>query len=577
MSYVALYRKFRPRTFSQVKGQDHIVRTLTNQIKNNRIGHAYLFTGTRGTGKTSVAKILAKAANCLSPTEGEPCCACENCLAAAQGSFLDMVEIDAASNTGVEDIRRVIEEVQYTPARGRYKVYIIDEVHMLSVNAFNAFLKTLEEPPEYVIFILATTEPHKLPATILSRCQRYDFKRISLETIAENINELLAQEGVQAEEKAVRYVARLGDGSMRDALSLMDRCMAFSTDGVITYENVLSVLGTVDMEDYSALFQAINRYDVTGALRVIENTVDSGKDLTPFISDFLMYLRNLLIINVGGKSAEELLGLSEENLSLLSKDAADADSEALMRWIRILSELLNQLRFSPSKQILAEVAVIKLARPEMETGTENLSERVRRLEQKMAETPIPAAAPERVLPGAGAEPIPSAEQAPEEPYLYTEEEPGAYPGPELYAEPEELFSPEITYIPEMEPDVPTEPDAPVAEPSYSEGGAIPDVCSRWQEVLNACSERRLRTYLAKAHVKAEGGARLALSVSGEMAYRQLKEETAVSYIRQLIREVCGADVELFVRLEQPEPEIPNQTDISSLLKNINMNIETEEA
>ena len=583
MSYVALYRKFRPRTFSQVKGQDHIVRTLTNQIKNNRIGHAYLFTGTRGTGKTSVAKILAKAANCLSPKEGEPCCECENCLAAAQGSFLDMVEIDAASNTGVEDIRRVIEEVQYTPARGRFKVYIIDEVHMLSVNAFNAFLKTLEEPPEYVIFILATTEPHKLPATILSRCQRYDFKRISLETIAENINELLSQEGVQAEEKAVRYVARLGDGSMRDALSLMDRCMAFSTDGVITYEKVLSVLGTVDMEDYSALFQAINRYDVTGALQVIEHTVDSGKDLTPFISDFLMYLRNLLILNVGGKSAEELLGLSEENLSLLSKDASQADSEALMRWIRILSDLLNQLRFSPSKQILAEVAVIKLARPEMETGTENLADRVRRLEQRLSETAVPSAAPERGLHAAAPTPAPSAEPVVEEPYIYnTEEDP--------YADPEEAFSPEITYIPEMEPDFSMEgPESvavdvgtpeiavPAAEPVFSGNGAATDVCSRWQEVVNACGERRLRTYLTKARVKAEGGDRIALSVTGEMALRQLREETAIEYIRQLIRDVCGAQVELFVRQEQPEPEIPNQTDISSLLKNINMNIETEDA
>lgn len=574
MSYVALYRKFRPRTFSQVKGQDHIVRTLTNQIKNNRIGHAYLFTGTRGTGKTSVAKILAKAANCLSPIEGEPCCECENCMAAAQGSFLDLVEIDAASNTGVEDIRRVIEEVQYTPARGRYKVYIIDEVHMLSVNAFNAFLKTLEEPPEYVIFILATTEPHKLPATILSRCQRYDFKRISLETIAENIKELLSMEGVQAEEKAVQYVARLGDGSMRDALSLMDRCMAFSTDGKITYENVLSVLGTVDMEDYSALFQAVNRYDVTGALAVIENTVNSGKDLTPFFSDFLMYLRNLLILNVGGKSAEDLLGLSEENLSLLSGDASLADSNALMRWIRILSELLNQLRFSQSKQILAEIAVIKLTRPEMESGSEDLPERVRRLEQRMEEAPKIAVSPQRAAAAPQQVSIPSAERAPETAYINNEAEPAGYAEPEDYAEPEEEFSPEITYIPEAEPDLPMneEPQAP----ALASDGAAPEVCSRWQEVLNACSERRLRTYLNKARVKAEGGERIALSVTGEIAYRQLKESAAVEYLRKLIEDVCGARVDLSVRQEEPEPEIPNQTDLSSLLKNINMNIETEE-
>lgn len=570
MSYVALYRKFRPRTFSQVKGQDHIVRTLTNQIKNNRIGHAYLFTGTRGTGKTSVAKILAKAANCLSPKEGEPCCECENCLAAAQGSFLDLVEIDAASNTGVDDIRRVIEEVQYTPTRGKYKVYIIDEVHMLSVNAFNAFLKTLEEPPEYVIFILATTEPHKLPATVLSRCQRYDFKRISLETIAENIKELLSMEGVQAEEKAVQYVARLGDGSMRDALSLMDRCMAFNTDGVISYENVLSVLGTVDMEDYSALFQAVNRYDVTGALAVIENTVESGKDLTPFISDFLMYLRNLLILNVGGKNAKNLLGLSDENLSLLSKDASAADSASLMRWIRILSDLLNQLRFSLSKQILTEVAVIKLAKPEMETGPEDLLDRVRSLEQRAAEAPAAAAPSVRSVPAA--EPAVTQPEVPEtEPdYNYKETVPEVHADPVGYEEEEEAFSPEITYVPEMEPDLTAE------EPAGAGSGAAGVVCRRWQEVLEACTDRRLHTYLNKAGVSAEGEERFVLTIAGDMAFRQLKEASAVEYIRQLIEDVCGVRVELFVRQGKPEPEIPNQTDLSSLLKNINMNVEMEE-
>ena len=395
MSYVALYRKFRPRTFDQVKGQDHIVRTLKNQIKNQRIGHAYLFTGTRGTGKTSVAKILAKTVNCLHPVDGEPCDQCENCLAANQGTFMDIVEIDAASNTGVEDIRRVIEEIQYTPARGKYKVYIIDEVHMLSVNAFNAFLKTLEEPPEYVVFILATTEPHKLPQTILSRCQRYDFQRIDLDTIAGNLEELLKTEGIEAEEKAIRYIARAGDGSMRDALSLMDRCVAFSLGEKITYENVLSILGTVDMEDFSVLYRALSSYNIVDALKVIERTVDSGRDLSPFISDFIMYLRNLLILSVGGKSATELLGLSEENIRLLNEDVKTADSEVLMRYIRILSELLNQIRFSASKQILTEVALIKLARPQMETGLDALLDRIRCLEENGVQqkaTPAPRAA-----------------------------------------------------------------------------------------------------------------------------------------------------------------------------------------
>ena len=269
MSYVALYRKFRPQTFSQVKGQDHVVLTLTNQIKNNRAGHAYLFTGTRGTGKTSVAKIFAKAVNCLHPVDGEPCNECEHCKAIMAGNFMDVVEIDAASNTGVDDIRRVIEEIQYTPAKGRYKVYIIDEAHMLSGSAANAFLKTLEEPPEYVIFILATTEPHKLPVTILSRCQRYDFKRISVDTIAQNLSALLDSEGVASEEKAVKYIARAADGSMRDAISLLDKCIAFNLGEKLTYANVLSTLGTVDVETFSRLFRAISKGDVALALTII--------------------------------------------------------------------------------------------------------------------------------------------------------------------------------------------------------------------------------------------------------------------------------------------------------------------
>ena len=236
MSYTALYRKFRPDNFEDVKGQDHIVTTLTNQINANRIGHAYLFCGTRGTGKTTVAKILAKAVNCEHPVNGSPCNECEMCKAIQAGTSMNVIEIDAASNNGVDNIREIREEVTYRPTEGRYKVYIIDEVHMLSTGAFNALLKTLEEPPSYVIFILATTEAHKIPITILSRCQRYDFHRISIDTIAARLSELLKAEGVEAEEKAIRYVAKAGDGSMRDALSLLDQCIAFYLGQTLTYE-----------------------------------------------------------------------------------------------------------------------------------------------------------------------------------------------------------------------------------------------------------------------------------------------------------------------------------------------------
>ena len=251
MSYTALYRKFRPNEFSDVKGQDHIVATLKNQIEADRIGHAYLFCGTRGTGKTTIAKIFAKAVNCERPSEGSPCGECASCRAVASGASMNVIEIDAASNNGVDSIREIREEVTYRPTEGKYKVYIIDEAHMLSIGAFNALLKTLEEPPSYVIFILATTEAHKIPVTILSRCQRYDFKRISAETIYKRLTELLEKEEVTAEEKAVRYIARAADGAMRDALSLLDQCISFYLGKALTYENVLDVLGAVDTEVFS--------------------------------------------------------------------------------------------------------------------------------------------------------------------------------------------------------------------------------------------------------------------------------------------------------------------------------------
>ena len=245
MSYTALYRKFRPDNFKDVKGQDHIVTTLKNQIMADRIGHAYLFCGTRGTGKTSIAKLFAKTVNCENPVDGSPCGECASCKSIAAGASMNVIEIDAASNNGVDNIREIVDEVSYSPAEGKFKVYIIDEVHMLSIGAFNALLKTLEEPPSYVIFILATTEVHKIPITILSRCQRYDFKRISIETITERMQELMEAEGIQVEEKALRYVAKTADGSMRDALSLLDQCIAFHFGKELTYDKVLDVLGAV--------------------------------------------------------------------------------------------------------------------------------------------------------------------------------------------------------------------------------------------------------------------------------------------------------------------------------------------
>ena len=382
MGYTALYRKFRPDSFASVKGQDHIVKTLKNQIMADRIGHAYLFCGTRGTGKTTVAKILAKAVNCEHPVDGNPCGECETCKAIAAGTSMNVIEIDAASNNGVDNIREIREEVAYSPTTGKYKVYIIDEVHMLSIGAFNALLKTLEEPPSYVIFILATTEAHKIPITILSRCQRYDFKRISINTISSRLMELMEKENVEVEERAIRYIAKKADGSMRDALSLLDQCIAFYLGQKLTYDHVLDVLGAVDTEVFSRFLREILKNDVAQVMKHLEELVMQGRELGQFVSDFTWYLRNLLLLK-SSEELEEVLDVSSDNLVLLKEEAGMVREDTLIRFIRVFSELSGQMKFSGSKRVLLEVALIKLCRPQMETDEVSLLERIRMLEKKL--------------------------------------------------------------------------------------------------------------------------------------------------------------------------------------------------
>ena len=341
MSYTALYRKFRPDNFSDVKGQEHIVTTLTNQIKADRIGHAYLFCGTRGTGKTTVAKILAKAVNCEHPVDGSPCNECETCRAIQAGTSMNVIEIDAASNNGVDNIREIREEVAYRPTQGRYKVYIIDEVHMLSTGAFNALLKTLEEPPSYVIFILATTEAHKIPITILSRCQRYDFRRISIETISKRLQDLMDKEQIQVQEKAIRYVAKAADGSMRDALSLLDQCIAFYLGQELTYDKVLDVLGAVDTETFSKLLRQVIDGKVTQAIQTLENLVIQGRELGQFVADFTWYMRNLLLVKTS-ENAEEVIDVSSENLIKLCRPAMETNLDSVLDRIRVLEKQMEE-------------------------------------------------------------------------------------------------------------------------------------------------------------------------------------------------------------------------------------------
>lgn len=414
MSYLALYRKFRPDNFRDVKGQDHIVTTLKNQIKSGRIGHAYLFTGTRGTGKTTVAKLFAKTVNCENPQEGNPCNECSMCKGIIDGTSMNVIEIDAASNNGVENVREIVEEVRYSPTEGKYKVYIIDEVHMLSTGAFNALLKTIEEPPSYVIFILATTEVHKIPVTILSRCQRYDFKRIGIDIIVDRLSELMAEEKIEVEDKALQYIARAADGSLRDALSLLDKCISFYLGETITYENVLNVLGAVDIKVFSSLLQAIEHQDVPECIKILDDVESNGRELSQFTIDFIWYLRNLLLVKITKDATEIIIDISNENLALLKQEAQTIDEDILMRYIRVFSELSNQIRYASRKRVLLELALIKLCKPQMEQNYEALLNRIKILEEKIEEgITVPPTSKKKVDSRPASEPVKKQDILPE--------------------------------------------------------------------------------------------------------------------------------------------------------------------
>ena len=388
--YLALYRKYRPRTFEDVRGREVIVRTLKNQIISGRIAHSYLFCGTRGTGKTTIAKIFAKAVNCENPKDGSPCCECPSCRAIGADASLNVVEMDAASNNGVDDIRNIIDQVAYSPTQGKYRVYIIDEVHMLSTAAFNALLKTLEEPPSYAIFILATTEPNKLPITILSRCQRYDYGRLSTETIEGRLREVSDAEELRVEDKALRYIAGAADGSMRDGLSLLDQCNAFNYGNeILTYEKTLEILGAVDTRVFSKLYNHIHEGDTAEALKVLEDVLMQGREMMQFVADFLWYLRNLMLL-CASETTRDSLDISADNLAQMIEDARKSELSEIMREIRIFSSLVEQIRYSASRRILTEMAIIRSARGRMgdaDTGAEDqldsLRNRIRELEQRL--------------------------------------------------------------------------------------------------------------------------------------------------------------------------------------------------
>lgn len=546
MSYQALYRKWRPDNFNDVKGQDTIVTTLRNQINADRIGHAYLFCGTRGTGKTSVAKIFAKAVNCEHPVDGNPCGECPTCKAIAAGTSMNVIEIDAASNNGVDNIRQIREEVQYSPTEGRFKVYIIDEVHMLSIGAFNALLKTLEEPPAYVIFILATTEVAKIPITILSRCQRYDFHRITIETIAGRLSELMKAEGLNVEDKAIKYVAKAADGSMRDALSLLDQCIAFYLGQDLKYENVLEVLGAVDTAVFAEMLSYILKADTYACMQLLEQIIMQGRDLGQFVSDFVWYLRNLLLVKTTDDEAkaEDIIDVSADNLEQLKKDSKQVDVDTLMRYIRVLSELANELKFSTQKRIKVEVTLIKLTRPAMEQRQDmgDVISRITLLEQEMQE------AMEALKNGVAAgTPFAAGTQGIS----------GMAGNASSNAAGMAVSQPVQKRVIEAMPE------------------DIKQLAKQWDSIVHSIEEPLKRTHLLNSHVTlAEDGQSLELMTSSPTAYELFSREDDKAELVALIEERTGIHVNLIVTKLQDGEDFQNR--FTDIRESVNMEIEVDD-
>lgn len=375
----ALYRAYRPQTFKDVVGQEHIIRTLKNQIQNNNVGHAYLFCGTRGTGKTSTAKIFARALNCQNSVDEEPCNECEVCKDILSDNIMDVIEIDAASNNSVDDIREIRENVKYTPAKCKYKVYIIDEVHMLSQGAFNALLKTLEEPPSYVIFILATTEPHKIPATILSRCQRFDFKRVTVKDMSTRMKEICDDVNVVVDDRALNLIARNSQGALRDALSILDQCMSFSEND-IEYKDVVDLLGTVNIEQLFEMAEYVIKEDTKKCLEILNEFVVWGKDIKNLIDDLIDHFRNLMVCKVSS-DLDEIISLPEEIVEQLKDQASTIEVNDIIRILNILSTTQDAIKVSSNPRVLAEVSIMKLSQPMFDESKESLLKRISNLEE----------------------------------------------------------------------------------------------------------------------------------------------------------------------------------------------------
>ncbi len=462
MAYTAIYRRWRPTVFDDVVGQEHITKTLKNQIMNNSTAHAYLFCGTRGTGKTSTAKILARAVNCLNPKDGNPCNECSVCRGLLDESILDVTELDGASKNKVENIRDIIDDVMFLPSVARKKVYIIDEVHMVTQQAFNALLKTLEEPPEHVMFILATTELNKVPITVLSRCQQFEFRRITNQDISERMDKILTADGYEAENAALSLIAELGDGSMRDSLSILDKCVG-AADGKLTYEDVVKIVGIADSDALYSLAASIASGDTKAALEKLDEAIEKGKELGLFAERLVKYLRDVLVVKITG-NAEAFLNTSAENRIKVEELTEKFTKERLIRAVDLLCAASAQTRYSGFSRTLYEMALVKMCEPDMEETEEALLDRISVLEQKLEHGVIPLKAVEQT----GEQEASAAAGAGD-----TSDAPPWEAQPAVKADTEAAIAKEPA---KAEEDSAKQPNVPAA------GGA--DAASRWPEIIN---------------------------------------------------------------------------------------------
>ena len=562
MAYLALYRRFRPSGFDGLIGQEHVVQTLINQIKTDRIGHAYLFCGARGTGKTSAAKIFARAINCLSPVNGSPCGKCEVCKALADNSNLDILEMDAASNNKVENVREIREKIQYPPVSGRYKVYIIDEVHMLTTEAFNALLKTLEEPPKHAVFILATTEVHKLPSTILSRCMRFDFRLIPTAKIAELIGKIYKEVGKEYEDEAITAIARAGAGSVRDALSIADICVSYK-ESKLTYSDVLEILGATDTNKITSLVGDIFRGDTGGSLETVEKLCESGKSVGVLCKDIISRLREIIVCKTC-KNGREILELPEDAYGEIVKAAELADENRILRTIEIFSEAEGNMRYAASPKILLECAVVKSSRPETDYNLDALLGRISALEKALKDGAVVSGEkPKPIFMGE----IKSAEVKPatvvtktetkaedNAPYYFDEGEP--VPPPEEpsgmetsgYKSINEQKSPVIerkTATADTKPEE-VKPAGQAAEQSLSGNTAGINAGKLWGTVIRKLrAEKQIVLWIACQEMTATlNGRTLVVRASDEAGYNAVTKQANLEILSKIVKSVGDFEVEI---------------------------------